>query len=170
MDCSNFGLEAFLFDQGEGRETVLMDFSVTNTSQSGSGGGIVISNASPTLLSMRIFSNRAQERGLCFFVTQIIALAPSFFVSLCLLFFHVCAGRSWVFISPGPEGFLSALPPFARGGLPNPHFAGGGLYVEGPFANPLLQDLRVDGNSAAMGGGLFVTDGARPDIVLCSFT
>ena len=146
VDCSAFGLEAFLFNQGEGRDTVLLDFSITNSTNPGSGGGIVISNSSPTLRNMRIFSNRAAQRGGGLLVEG--PLATPLFEDIIVEGNSASMGGG-MFVDNGarPEIVLSSFMANTASSM------GGGLYVRDASMN--MTSSIVQSNVASLGGGGF---------------
>lgn len=63
IDASGLGLAAVTFDSAEGPETILDGFTITGAVVPGSGGGIVVSVSSPTILDCVMMGNTAEEGG-----------------------------------------------------------------------------------------------------------
>ncbi len=62
IDCENTG-RGFIFDNGEGLDSVVEGFTITNGETSGDGAGIFCDRAAATILNCRFISNLADDWG-----------------------------------------------------------------------------------------------------------
>jgi predicted outer membrane repeat protein len=133
IDCENSG-RGFYFHSEEGNDSILSGFTITNGNVT-PGGGIMITNSSPTVENCIINANSSSTHGGGVFISN-----SSPIISNCT-------------ISDNEA-------PFYGGGL----FIGHSISSPGPIPNPTIINCKITGNLGVAGGGIYSVD-SLPEIL-----
>lgn len=161
IDCQNLG-RGFFFHSGEGLDSILDGFTITNGLISGSwpeyvGGGIRCENSSPTIINCAI-SNCFAVRGGGIYCRQ---ASPA--ISDCAI-----SDNSAVEYGGGIMAY-EAAPAISNCEISgNSASLAGGILFD--YSGGSLGDCAVSGNSALFGGGGFYCFESSPAVTNCAIT
>ena len=176
----------FYIHQGEGMGTVIQNLKIINGWTSGSGGGIYVTNCSPTIENCILSANYAQVDGGGFYnyqgnpaVTGCIFMGNTAIDAGGGMLNHTCSPvlTRCVFQSNSSTWGAAGLHNYAASPTLNQCTFkynissnwGGGLHNDGTLAHPYLYDCMFQDNQAKEGGGIYNRNGAHPTLFDCYF-
>jgi predicted outer membrane repeat protein len=148
---------AFIFDSGEGADSILEGIEIRNGFDAGAGGGIYIDQSSPTILDCTIESCSSGSGGGVYLV-----LSDATFEDCRFAENSATVKGGGVYDLSGDGTYLRCV--FEA----NDADTGGGLHLLSN-ANPTLTECTFLANTATTsGGGLYVDNGSDPQFVDCT--
>lgn len=169
VDCESSG-RGFLFDDGQGPNSILSGFTVRNGSTN-AGAGIRCEEASPTIQHSTLVGNTASYDG-----GGIDLIESSAVIEHCLIISNTATEHGG-----GGLSFWASTDPVIRNCIivSNSAVYGGGIYAYGivqlttdtfsSASSPLFRNCLIQENSAATnGGGILATPGAEVLLESCT--